>query len=167
MLQFFQRNLIRAMMLVLVLCAGGTCLAAEGQAMILPVDPHPLVVDTPRGKAVFRIEIADDNAERGRGLMFRESMADDHGMLFVFEQTRQVGFWMKNTILPLDLVFIGEDGRVRAVRRGEPMSEALITPGDPVRFVLELTAGTAGKAGIGKGSLVRHPRIDAVDGLAD
>ncbi len=140
---------------------------ADGRAMILPVEPAPLVVATARGEHPFRIEIADDDAERSAGLMFREDMPDNHGMLFVFDQTREVGFWMKNTPMPLDLVFIGQDGKIKAIRRGEPFSEALIAPDEPVRFVLELKAGTAEKAGIVDGDKIRHPVIDKISGSAN
>jgi uncharacterized membrane protein (UPF0127 family) len=136
---------------------------ADGRAMILPVDPTPLVAVTDGGERSFRIEIADDAAERSAGLMYREEMADDHGMLFVFEQTQAAAFWMKNTPMPLDLVFIGQDGRVRAVLQGEPQSEAVISPGKPVRFVLELKAGTAAKDGIRDGDLLKHPAISGAD----
>ena len=132
---------------------------ADGRAMVLPVDPAPLIVATKDGERRFSIEIAATPTERGAGLMFRETMADDHGMLFVFEATRRVSFWMKNTIMALDLLFIDEDGRLRAIRQGEPFSEAVIASGVPVRFVLELKAGTAAKTGIAEGDLVRHPAI--------
>lgn len=135
--------------------------SADGQAMVLPVDPAPLVVVTGKGERSFAIEVADEPAERSAGLMFRKEMADDHGMLFVFEATQSVGFWMKNTILPLDLVFIGADGRIKAIRQGEPRSEAVISPDEPVRFVLELNAGVAAKDGIEDGDPVRHPQIGA------
>ena len=135
--------------------------AAEGGPMILPVDPAPLVAVTGQGEKRFSIEIANDPSERQAGLMFRKDMADDHGMLFVFEAPQPVGFWMRNTVMPLDLIFIGQDGRVKAIRRGEPFSDAVISPGEPVRFVLELKAGTAAKEGIADGDLVRHPAIAA------
>jgi uncharacterized membrane protein (UPF0127 family) len=139
-------------------------MSASDRAMILPVDPTPLVAETPTGEKSFTIEVADDMNERSAGLMFRESMADDHGMLFVFEQTQPVGFWMKNTVMPLDLIFIAQDGTVRAVKHGTPMSEAAISPGVAVRFVLELKAGTAEKAGIVGGIAVRHPLINQTAG---
>ncbi|WP_421913267.1 DUF192 domain-containing protein [Mesorhizobium sp.] len=135
--------------------------SADGKVMILPVDPAPLVVMTKAGERSFSIEVADTEAEREAGLMFRTDMADDHGMLFVFDASREVNFWMKNTPMPLDLVFVGEDGRIRAIKRGEPQSEAIISPGTPVRFVLELKAGTAAKDGIADGDLLRHPKIGA------
>jgi uncharacterized membrane protein (UPF0127 family) len=138
--------------------------AADGRAMVLPVDPHPLIAETSSGNRKFSVEIADDMGEREQGLMFREHLDDNHGMLFVFENTQDVGFWMKNTPLPLDLIFIGQDGRVRAIRRGEPLSPAVISPASPVRFVLEVKAGIAEKAGIEDGDRIRHPAIDQVAG---
>lgn len=145
--------------------AAAQTMAAGGQAMMLPVDPAPLVAVTAKGDRPFRIEIADDDAEREAGLMFRQSMPDDHGMLFVFPQTESVGFWMKNTPMPLDLLFIGQDGRIKAIRRGEPQSETVIAPDEPVRFVLELKAGTAGRQNIKEGDLVKHPAVNAVSGV--
>jgi uncharacterized membrane protein (UPF0127 family) len=138
--------------------------AAAESAMVLPSDPTPLVAETAAGKRSFTIEIADDAVERSSGLMFRTEMNDDHGMLFVFEETQPVGFWMKNTPLPLDLVFAGEDGRVKAVLKGEPFSEAPITPYEPIRFVLELKQGVAQRSGITNGVRLRHPTIDQVAG---
>jgi uncharacterized membrane protein (UPF0127 family) len=135
--------------------------SADSRAMILPVDPTPLVAVTKSGERSFSIEVADTSAEREAGLMFREEMADDHGMLFVFEGEHEVNFWMKNTPMPLDLVFAGQDGRIRAIKQGEPQSEAIVSPGEPVRFVLELKAGTAAKDGIEDGDLLRHPAIGA------
>lgn len=134
---------------------------AQAQAMTLPVDRTPLTVRTGRGERSFAVEIADEPVERSAGLMFRTDLPDDRGMLFVLEGEGQAGFWMKNTPLPLDLLFIGSDGRVRAILHGEPQSEALISPHVPVRYVLELRAGTAARAGIEPGDLVTHPAIAA------
>lgn len=133
--------------------------SADDQAMMLPVDSTPLVAETATGERSFSIEIADDPGKRSAGLMFRETMDDDHGMLFVFEQTQPVGFWMKNTPLPLDLIFIGQDGRVKEIHRGEPFSEAPIASQEPIRFVLELNYGTAQRTGVKEGDLIRHPII--------
>jgi uncharacterized membrane protein (UPF0127 family) len=135
--------------------------SSADQSMRLPVDPAPLVAETAGGERSFTIEVADDQSERSAGLMFRETMEDDHGMLFVFPETRPVGFWMKNTPMPLDLVFIGEDGKVLDVLPGEPFSEALISPGPAVRirYVLELKRGIAEKNGIADGGAIRHPAI--------
>ena len=155
----FAAAMVAAVLLLRSTAPGG----ADGRAMMLPVDPVPLVAVTEQGERAFDIEIADDGAKRAAGLMFREDMPDDHGMLFVFDQNQLVAFWMKNTVMPLDLLFIGEDGRIRAVRQGEPQSLASISPGEPVRYVLELKAGTAAREHIGKGDLVRHPVIGKAD----
>jgi uncharacterized protein len=138
--------------------------SAQEKPMILPVDPAPLVAMTDAGERRFTIEIADDPGEQQRGLMHRTEMADEHGMLFVLGETRPTAFWMENTPMPLDLVFIGEDGKVRAVLQGEPFSRANISPGEPVRFVLELKAGIAQRNGIEAGDRIRHPAIDQIAG---
>jgi uncharacterized protein len=140
--------------------------SADGRAMILPFDPEQLIVETSKGERPFTIEIADNEVERERGLMFRQSMDDSHGMLFVFEDQRQVGFWMKDTPMPLDLIFISQDGAIKAIKEGEPQSEAVISPGQPVRFVLELKAGIAARNDIVSGDMVRHRAINQAPGPA-
>lgn len=150
---------LTGMLMALIFLFASQDSSADGQAMMLPVDASPLVVSTRSGERVFQIEIADKPAERAAGLMFRKNMPDDRGMLFVFEQTQALAFWMKNTPMPLDLVFIGPDGRVKAILPGEPYSEAAISPGEPALYVLELKSGTAVKLGISEGDVIRHPRI--------
>jgi uncharacterized membrane protein (UPF0127 family) len=135
-----------------------------GQAQEIPVDPAPLRIRTAGGEKSFSVEVADDDRERERGLMFRRFMEDNRGMLFVFSSTRRLGFWMKNTPMALDLVFIGEDGRVTAIRPGVPFSEAPISPPEPARFVLELKSGIARRNGIAVGDRIFHPEIDRVAG---
>lgn len=130
-----------------------------GQSVSLAVDSQPLVAETRGGDKTFSIEIADEPGEREQGLMFRESMGDDHGMLFIFERPQIASFWMRNTPMPLDLLFVGQDGRVKTIKHGEPFSEAVIASSEPVRFVLELKAGTSKAAGIANGDLLRHPAI--------
>jgi len=133
-----------------------------GQApMTLPTDPTPLVVDGSNGKHNFSIEIANTPDEQEQGLMFRRDMPDDHGMLFAFDQSEPLAFWMKNTPMPLDLVFISKRGEVKAVRQGRPFSTDIISPDQPALFVLELKAGMAEKAGISDGVFMHHPVIEA------
>jgi len=132
---------------------------ADGQAMMLPVDPAALVAVTPNGERTFMLEAGDDPQGGGAGLLFREPWPDDVGMLCVFENTRHLAFWMKTPPMPLDLLFIGPDGKIKAILPGEPYSEAAISPDEPVRYVLELKAGTAAKQGISDGVLLKHPRI--------
>lgn len=158
---------LRAASVALVLASvnltgGGIAFARDAQAMMLPVDTMPLVAVTASGKQTFSIEIADDETERERGLMFRRTMPDDRGMLFVFEAARPVGFWMKNTPMPLDMVFIRSDGTIASIQQAKPFSEAVVSTPAPIRFVLELKAGTAAKRGLKEGNRLSHPVIDAV-----
>lgn len=166
--KFFPAGLRLCIAVALMALAAGLfvrpAVSAGGQPMILPTDPAPLVVETKDGARSFSVEIAANPAERAAGLMFRRTMPDDHGMLFVHERTQQATFWMKNTPMPLDLLFIGQDGRIAAILQGEPQSLAVISPGVPVRFVLELKAGTAARQGIADGDAVKHPAIAAVSG---
>ncbi len=139
--------------------------AQSNKPMLLPPDAEQLTIEARGGTAEFTIEVADDETERARGLMFRRDFPADRGMLFVFDNTAQRGFWMRNTPLPLDLLFISESGRVVAIRKGVPFSEATISPIYPVRFVLELNEGTAALLGIKIGARVRHPVIDEISGF--
>ncbi len=110
----------------------------------------------------FTIEIADDDAERARGLMFREELAPDAGMLFDFFDERPVAFWMQNTLIPLDMIFIKSDGTIARVHpEAVPMDRTSIPSGEPVRFVLEIAGGRAAELGIDAGDRLEHPRIEA------
>jgi uncharacterized membrane protein (UPF0127 family) len=155
------RALLAAVMAVFAVALLLSPVRAGQTPMTLPTDPTPLVVDGANGKHNFSIEIANTPDEQEQGLMFRRDMADDHGMLFAFDHAEPLAFWMKNTPMPLDLVFIGKRGEVKAVRRGQPFSTDIISPEQPVRFVLELKAGMAEKAGITDGVVIHHPVIEA------
>ena len=117
-----------------------------------------LAIETESGTHRFDVDVMRTNAERERGLMFRRQLGRDVGMLFDFKTPQPVAMWMKNTYLPLDMVFIGQDGRVVSVaENAEPLSERVISSGAPVRGVLEVNAGTAKRIGLKVGDLVRHP----------
>lgn len=119
---------------------------------------EPLTIDTQAGPQVFAVEVMRDDASRSRGLMFRRSLAPDHGMLFDFEVSQPVAMWMKNTYLPLDMVFIRADGTIaRIAADTEPLSTQVIPSNEPVLSVLELNAGTAARVGLRPGDRVRHP----------
>jgi uncharacterized membrane protein (UPF0127 family) len=158
---FSTRMLFAAGMALLAIALLLSPVRAGEAPMILPTDPTPLVVDGANGPHSFSIEIANTPQEQEQGLMYRRSMPDDHGMLFAFDQSEPLAFWMKNTPMPLDLVFVSSRGEVRAVRQGTPFSTDIISPNEPVRFVLELKAGIAEKAGISDGVVMRHPVIEA------
>ena len=132
---------------------------AEGRPQVLEVNPVPLNVTTDKGEFAFDIEVADDPAERSTGLMFRKSMPDDRGMLFVFPQEVRGAFWMMNTILPLDIIYIRADGTVDSIVRGEPFSLAPLRSRGMIRYVFEVNAGMAEKTGIRPGSRIRHPLV--------
>ena len=124
--------------------------------------PGELVIETGRAAHRFTIELAASPEERALGLMFRQSMPADHGMLFDFEEPQPVGFWMKNTPLPLDMLFIDAQGTVvRIAADTTPYSETPIICEQPVRAVLELNAGTSARLGIAPGAKVRHPIFGA------
>ncbi|MBD3786404.1 MAG: DUF192 domain-containing protein [Sphingomonadales bacterium] len=115
---------------------------------------------TSGGAAQFSIEIADDEAERSQGLMNRDHLARGAGMLFVYPTERPVAFWMRNTLIPLDMIFIDARGAVVHVHaNATPHDETPIPSGAPVRFVLEINGGLAQAIGIGPGAVLRHPAI--------
>jgi uncharacterized protein len=107
------------------------------------------------GVHAFTVELATNDAERSRGLMFRKKLPDGHGMLFDFEQDQPVAFWMRNTYVSLDMIFIAGDGRILSIAENtKPLSDRLIPSGGPVRAVLEVVSGTARKDGIAPGDSV-------------
>jgi uncharacterized membrane protein (UPF0127 family) len=117
----------------------------------------PLVIATRTGEHRFRVEFVATPEARSRGLMYRRSLPADRGMLFDFGRDEDVGMWMHNTYIPLDMLFIRADGRVARVERSTtPFSTDLIRAGEPVRAVLELNAGTARRIGLAAGDVVRH-----------
>ncbi|MCJ8141561.1 DUF192 domain-containing protein [Ancylobacter sp. A5.8] len=118
---------------------------------------EPLAIDTKSGPVTFQVEIAQSAAERAKGLMYRSELAPDAGMLFDFDYDQPVYMWMKNTYIPLDMLFIRSDGRIASIAANtEPLSTRTIESGAPVRAVLELPAGTAKARGIAVGDRVRH-----------
>lgn len=135
-------------------CEDGTCQvppAVDGRV----VEGMPTATFTLDGAelATFYLEIADDDAERTRGLMYRRKMDPGFGMLFVFDAEAMRSFWMKNTLIPLDMVHINASGEVVGiVARAEPLTLTARRVGEPARYVLELTAGRAEEVGIVPGA---------------
>lgn len=121
---------------------------------------EPLSVETAKGSASIQVEIADDDAERERGLMFRRELAPDRGMLFIFDRAEPQSFWMRNTYIPLDIIYIGPTGRIVSIAENTtPLSEAPIPSAGPAQYVLELKGGRAAEIGARPGDLVRHKAI--------
>ena len=133
----------------LVLAAGSATAAANAPL-------HRLEIDTASGPHIFNVELMSTDAEREHGLMFRRSMPRDHGMLFDFHRQQPVVFWMKNTYLPLDMIFVASNGRVVSIKHdAKPMDETLIPSGAPTQGVIEVNAGVAKAIGVQVGDEVK------------
>ncbi|WP_341898873.1 DUF192 domain-containing protein [Ferrovibrio terrae] len=144
-----------------VLC--GMVLLAAVIASPIQAQPQPtlpqsdLVINTAKGPKRFRVELADTDMSRSRGMMFRNSMAPDAGMLFDFKQEQMASFWMRNTLLPLDMLFIKADGTILNIhQRAIPHDESGVNSTGPVRAVLEVNGGTVSRLGIKPGDTVDH-----------
>ena len=132
--------------------------ALVAQAAVAAGPVAPLVIDTASGPHKFMVEWQQTEAERERGLMDRKTMARDHGMLFDFRPNpAPVVFWMKDTYLPLDMIFIGADGRVVSIKHdAKPMDTTMIPSNAPTLGVLEVDAGVAAAIGANVGDKVEH-----------
>ena len=129
---------------------------------VRPAGLQTLEIATKTGVHAFTVEIADNDADRAKGLMFRKELPEGRGMLFDFHREQEVSFWMENTYIPLDMIFIRGDGRIlRIAENTEPLSTRIIPSGGPVRAVLEVIGGTARKLGIAPGDRVGHPIFHA------
>ena len=136
---------------VLFALAAGTAAASDTQ---------DLDIVTSHGPQHFSVELATTPAERELGLMYRQSMAADAGMLFIYPDEQEVAFWMKNTLIPLDMLFIGADGRIRRIEeRTIPLTETPISSVYPVKAVLEVNGGTVERLGIHQGDMVRNAAL--------
>ncbi len=118
------------------------------------------------GKARFSVELADDPQEHAQGLMHRSALPMGAGMYFIYESPRRASFWMRNTLIPLDMIFIDPQGVVQHVHHNAvPLDETPIPGGDGILTVLEINGGLAARLGIGAGSEVRHPAHAAHDAV--
>ncbi|MDB5552875.1 MAG: exported protein [Rhizobium sp.] len=153
--QHFNKSAVAALFLFVL---------ASATAFSATFGTESLVIRTKAGQQLtFTVELAVAADQRQQGLMNRDQMAADRGMLFDFGETRRVYMWMKNTYLPLDMLFIGPDGKIALIKADTmPLSEEIIDSHDPVRFVLELNAGTAQTLGIAQGDMIESNQIAAV-----
>jgi uncharacterized protein len=144
--------------LVLVLLLAAAPVVAE----TLPDCPNtglaraPVALVTPKGRFVYRLEVAATPAQQQCGLMYRKAMPRDVGMVFPFDPPRGVAFWMENTVLPLDLVFVGPDSRVVSIGHGKPFARDLIDSGGMTARVIELNAGEAQRIGLKPGDRIEN-----------
>lgn len=156
-------------MKALALFRSVVALLALSSAPVVAIDAAPaaaqeafavstLTVETASGgKFRFKIEMAETQAQQMQGLMYRRQLAADAGMLFPYAEPQIASFWMKNTFIPLDMLFIAADGRISHIHpNAAPQSEATIRGPSPVKAVLEINAGMAARLGLRVGDVVRH-----------
>jgi len=135
---------------------------AYSPAFSAEAEREALAIETAGGVRNFMVEIADDDRERALGLMFRRSMPEDEGMLFDFLQEERASFWMRNTYIPLDMLFIKADGTIESIAaRTTPLSERSVRSKGQVRYVLEINGGLSSKLGIEPGDKVSGPAIES------
>ncbi|MFN3199849.1 MAG: DUF192 domain-containing protein [Bradymonadia bacterium] len=137
-------------------CMESACIKPPAMTGVANSETGRLVFETPMGPRQYRVEVVDESYETQRGLMCRDSMADDWGMVFLMPTTRVQSFWMKNTLIPLDMVFLDEEWQVVGVLADvPPLNLQGRSVGKPSRYVLELNAGVAAQAGIEAGTKAR------------
>ena len=144
-------SLAAASAVLVALCAAPAARAASFQ---------PLEIATKSGVQVFSVEMATTEEEKTQGLMYRKELPDGKGMLFDFSPEQQISMWMKNTYIPLDMIFIGTDGRILNIaERTIPQTETPVPASGPTRAVLEVNGGTASRLGLKPGDRVRHSSL--------
>jgi uncharacterized membrane protein (UPF0127 family) len=148
-----------------LLCAWCAILVAVLSPAVAPAAPpsvtfeeSALTIDAAHDSFDFQVELAVSPAQRSQGLMFREDLEEDRGMLFDFGRPQVASMWMRNTYVPLDMLFIDESGRITQIASDtQPLSDTVIASRAPVRAVLELRGGVSAKLGIEPGDRVIHP----------
>ena len=147
----------RALCLLVFLVLGRGLAAA-------PVACHPdlALISSAEGKALasFHVEVADDEAERAQGLMNRTALADNSGMLFIFDAPREAAFWMKNTLIPLTAAFVADDGAIVNLADMKPLDESSHCSAEPVRYVLEMNQGWFEQRHLKAGAKLRGKPFD-------
>jgi uncharacterized protein len=153
------RSTLPGVLAILLLCATAQAVAETPNDM----PTAPLQLTTGQGVSHnFKVEVAATSEHRSRGLMFRWRLADDAGMLFIFDRVQHVSMWMRNTFIPLTMLFIRDDGTVaRVVDSTRPLSDDSILSGEPVRAVLELAAGSGTRLNLSPGDVVNVTGITA------
>jgi uncharacterized membrane protein (UPF0127 family) len=155
--RFFVRAVLASTVAVALARADRAALAASSETFsVLSV-----VILSRSGPHRFRVELAESPSQRMQGLQRRRTLDADAGMLFVFDAPSITGMWMKNTYIPLDMLFLNEVGRIVAIAENtQPMSLQPIQPPEPAKAVLELNAGTVARLGVTLGDRVLHPFVE-------
>jgi uncharacterized membrane protein (UPF0127 family) len=153
-----RRRFFPALLLALAALLASPLVAPSLRAQLAVFPKSELEIGTGSGKHHFKIEEARTPVQMAQGLMYRPAMPADAGMLFEFPKEQIASFWMKNTLIPLDMLFIAGDGTIADFHeRAVPLSEEAINSDRPVAAVLELNGGTIAKLGIKRGDRVIHP----------
>lgn len=160
-----KRNSVTLVLAALMLCAFQCdSKANRAPAAAAPDDNAPRVIF--KDGFPVKVEIAADDENRAQGLMYRDHLADDRGMIFIFPQVGEYAFWMKNTIIPLDMIWIDEARKVVHVSHDVPPCQAdpcpSYPPGAQAKYVLEVAAGVAAKHHVANGDLLKFERLDNV-----
>jgi len=133
------------------------CATSVGAGAQPPLPKSTLVIETAQREIALTVELADEQSEIQTGMMFRQAIGEDEGMLFDIGRTRVAFFWMRNTLIPLDIIFIDEAGHIiNIAANAVPLSEETLVSQRPARGVLEIRGGGAADLGIADGDLVRH-----------
>jgi uncharacterized protein len=118
----------------------------------------PLTIRSATGEHRFQVQVAATPQEQERGLMFTRSLKGDEGMIFPYDPPQRVAFWMKNTLIPLDIIFIRADGRIARITNAKALDETPLPSGEPIALVLEVRGGRAAELGIREGDTADWPR---------
>lgn len=151
--------------ILFVLAAGGIAwpllsgAAQKPDEQVRYLQPSEVTIETKDGQDyTFNVEMATNSADQARGLMYRTHMDNSSGMLFLFDDEERRSFWMKDTLIPLDIIFIGADGTINHIHHSaNPQDETRITSEKPALAVLEINGGQAGTLNITEGDKIIHP----------
>jgi hypothetical protein len=147
--------------LIVAILAALLAFGAVDAAGSVTFEETPLFIEATSGRFEFQVELAVSPEQRSQGLMFREDLDEDRGMLFDFGRSQRASMWMRNTYVPLDMLFIDAAGRITQIAANtQPLSDAAIASREPVRAVLELRAGVTARLGIEPGDRVIHPLFE-------
>lgn len=157
------RLISSAVAVLSALLVSGACASAQvvdptaPEAVVEYGGPEAVIIDTANGPVSLMVELAETPEARQRGLMHRESLGADEGMLFNFQEERVVSIWMENTLIPLDIAYIRSDGSIAKIITGaQPLSRRQLYSDVPVLSVLEINSGRAAELGVAPGDVVRH-----------
>lgn len=148
------RLISRAVLAALLGFGVGFDIGVPAQAL----EKQPLTFISSTGRHKITVEVADEEGERNTGLMFRQSLGDDEGMIFLYTHEEDISMWMKNTYISLDMIFVRSNGTISRIETGtEPFSENIISSGGKVLAVIEMKAGSAKRLGLKLGDKVSYP----------